>query len=207
MRLVTLFESGKSKLLEIQRWLLEKGWDDVELNHISTRAISGDSDKYQLTLRYGTVEKHYGCLVNDHEIDEWYEIGGFQPAEHIDTRSFKEAALNTLVYAMIRGLNVKLLDKPNSFDDILKYDGKYIVPFSKLKPFVEDGRLGIYNGRGVFGFPGRPSGPLASHAGGSMPPIFIVEFSTKPGVNDMWLVDSTGANSYYREWARVDHEA
>lgn len=204
MKLISLLENVKPKLLKLQDWLLDKGWDDVELQHVS-------DTEYKLTLSHGhnkLFQRCFWCDVKDGEIEHWYtshKVNGALPRPTFDEREMLDTAIGELAYIEVRHiLKVKFLEKPGTFAEVLGY---HKMPYSKLKPLIDEGVLKVYNGKDLYGFGGniRPFAPMTSHDRISTDPIFVIEFGTDK--HDMYLVDSTGAKLYYREWAAVDHEA
>lgn len=204
MKLISLFENVKPKLLKLQDWLLDKGWDDVELKHINDA-------EYKLTLSHGpnhNFQRYFWCGVKDGEIAHWYtshKVDGALPRPTFDEREMLDMAIGELAYIEVRHiLKVKFLEKPGTFAEILGY---HKVPYSKLKPLIDKGVLNVYNGRHLYGLfgPGRPNSPLTAHNNLTTDPIFGIEFGTDK--HDIYLVDSTGAKQYYREWAAIDYEA
>lgn len=208
MKLIPLLENVKPKLLELQEWLLEKGWDNVELNRVSDA-------EYKLTLSHGpngNFQRYFWCDVDGDRITGWYTVGFTKnrTVQRMSDREFMDAAVNELAYITIRHvLKIKFVEKPDSFEHVIAAAS---VPFSKLRPYIREGVLQVFSGQALYGLtgggtagPGRPRGPLASHQSITVPPIFVIDFEGSK--HDYWLVDSTGASTYYREWARVDYEA
>lgn len=200
MKLAHLYESEATvttKLLELQDWLLDKGWDDVELKHVK--------DGYNVILSCGpgrAFTRNYWCTIKGSELTWWGGLSRDPNSTKYTTESIKELALAELAYINVRHvLKVKFMEKPDRFQDVIALDSP--VPYSKLKPLYDAGVLTLLTGNDLYGKPGRPTSPIAGiNTRIGLPAVFIVNFGISR--HDCWLVDSTGASSYLREWAAIN---
>lgn len=112
------------------------------------------------------------------------------------TQAFGSSGLNVLV-----DLGVKLAEKPTWSDfesNGIFAKAPYIISEPVLKKIEKKLALKTYTSKELFGVDGRPKSML-SNADLPDEETFIVDF----GNGDRWLVDTGGARSYIRSWAKI----
>jgi hypothetical protein len=97
---------------------------------------------------------------------------------------------------------IKLAEKPDGWNAF--EDGAYLAKYAYTELQLRRAekalghRLKVYTSKEIFGTSGRPRGMLAN-ADFPAEEMFIVDF----GNNDRWIADTTGANTYIRNWAKL----